>query len=246
MSLLTRPRQAAKAAARNRGSRIGPATGPQHGAAQGSDPALRLWLLGESTAAGVGAPTHDSGLGGALGRAVAQRTGRTVLWNVAAKSGATARTAADQLVPALPAETDADRPSLIVVFLGVNDLVRATSLQTWQDDLTALIAAISVRTGSAPLVFAGVPPVHQFPALPALVQPILRRRVKRFDQALARTATAHGARHQPTLDLPDDASLFAADGFHPSPRLYSLWADQLADRCGRTLEQPNAPARTNG
>lgn len=243
MSLLTRPREAAKAAGRNRGSRLGPAAGPQHGTAHGSDPALRLWLLGESTAAGVGAPTQDSGLGGALGRALSQRAGRTVMWNIAAKSGATARTAADQLVPALPAETDADRRCLIVVFLGVNDLVRATSLKTWQNDLTALIAAIGARTGPAPLVFAGVPPVHQFPAVPALLQPILRRRVQRFDEALASTATAHGARHQPTLHLPDDRSLFAADGFHPSPRLYALWADQLADGCARAVQRPNALPR---
>jgi hypothetical protein len=61
----------------------------------------RLILLGESTVAGIGAPTHDLALAGKTAEALARRTGNPVCWLALGRSGANARVARIHLVPKL-------------------------------------------------------------------------------------------------------------------------------------------------
>jgi lysophospholipase L1-like esterase len=85
------------------------------GTCAGAGPAVRLAVLGDSTAAGVGVARHRDALAGMLGAAVAGRTGRAVSWRAVARSGATSRTARD-LVPGL---VDGGwRPDVVVVVVG--------------------------------------------------------------------------------------------------------------------------------
>jgi lysophospholipase L1-like esterase len=228
MNTIAGLRAAAHRAGRHRVVRLPAAAGPERGVTEGDGPLLRLCLLGESTAAGVGATKHDEGLAGSLARAISARTHRGVDWSVAARSGVTAKTALEQLAPQLPPADTGGRADLIAVFLGVNDLIRLTPARTWQRDIAALIETIRHRCGPVPVLFAGVPPVHLFPAMPRALAPLLARRVATLDAGLSTVGAALGAHHAPTLDLPDDKALFAPDGFHPAPALYALWAQQLA------------------
>jgi hypothetical protein len=70
--------------------RLGEAAGPA-GIADGGAPSVRLAVLGDSTAAGVGTSSHQQALAGALGAAIAVRTGRAVSWRAVARSGATSQ-----------------------------------------------------------------------------------------------------------------------------------------------------------
>jgi lysophospholipase L1-like esterase len=228
VTLIARSRGAAHRALGQRVVRLPAAAGPEQGVSEGPGPVLRLCLLGESTAAGVGAASHDEGLAGSLARALSERTSRRVAWSVTARSGATTRAAVEQLAPQLPSAAAGDRADLVVVFLGVNDLVRLTPARAWQRDITDLLAAIRQRTALAPVLFAGVPPVHRFPAMPRPLAPLLARRVALLDSGLSTVAARSGAHHEATLELPNDKALFASDGFHPAPSLYQLWAQQLA------------------
>src|SRR4051812_13042006 len=65
------------------------------GSAPGATPLLRLVVFGDSTAAGVGAKSHQDALAGLLGAVVAQQTGREVSWRAVARSGVTSQTARD-------------------------------------------------------------------------------------------------------------------------------------------------------
>ena len=60
---------------------------------------LRLITIGESTIAGVGVATHEEGFTGALAKELAAKIGRTVEWNVYAKSGYTVQRMTDRLIP---------------------------------------------------------------------------------------------------------------------------------------------------
>jgi lysophospholipase L1-like esterase len=228
VSSIARSRGAAHRAVGRRVVRLPQAAGPDRGTTAGQGPVLRLCLLGESTAAGVGAASHDEGLAGSLARAVKDRTGRAVDWSVTARSGATAKAAVEHLAPQLPSVAAGERPDVVAVFLGVNDLIRFTPARIWRRDIAVLLQAIRQRTGPVPVLFAGVPPVHRFPAMPRGLAPLLARRVAVLDGSVSAVATELDAHHDRTLDLPDDKSLFAADGFHPAPGLYALWAQQLA------------------
>jgi hypothetical protein len=65
--------------------RLPAAQGPLTGVAAGQPPALRLTVLGDSAAAGVGAKRHDEALAGYLSTEVAERTGRVAAWRVVAR-----------------------------------------------------------------------------------------------------------------------------------------------------------------
>ena len=143
------------------------AAGPTHGECgeHGDGNPVELLVLGESTAAGMGAPTHDVALAGCIADALARERGCRVRWRVLAQSGATAR-AMRTIVAAQPALPEAD---VVVVALGVNDVLSIPSGDgSWTRDLAALVGELRARCGRSglPVVLAAVPPMHHFPALP--------------------------------------------------------------------------------
>ncbi|GII92661.1 SGNH/GDSL hydrolase family protein [Sinosporangium siamense] len=200
-------------------------TPPPYGTPAQSEPngPLRLAVLGESTAAGVGVANHDEGLAGHLSRSLARRTGRAVEWQVAARSGANAKVTIRDLLPLLkPAD-------LVVIVLGVNELLDMTPLRSLEVDLIHLI-------DNAPadrVVVTGMPPVARFPALPQPLRATMGLRARAIDRVLASAARKSGAHYAPT-SLPaafsphNGPTFFAPDGFHPSARGYAAWAEDLA------------------
>lgn len=200
------------------------ASGPTTGEVAGPTPALRLLVIGESTVAGVGAPTHAGALTGQLAVALAAHLGCGVLWRAAGENGATASTVRKCLIPALPAEP----ADVVLVALGVNDTLRLHSPTRWAADLTALIGALRERVGPAPVFLAATPPMGRFPALPQPLRAVLGLRAHLLDVTAAGLAPRLLAvTHLPT-NIPVTPALFCADGFHPGPEGYRLWGALLA------------------
>ncbi len=211
---------------RRRIPRLPEAEGPREGEVPGASPPVRVLLLGESTAAGVGAKTHVEGLAGQLGRALARDTGRGVRWRVLARTGATARIVREELLAPAP-DTEAD---VAVLVLGVNDVLALGSVARWRRDLGALIAAVRGRCGDVPVVLAAVPPMGAFPALPRPLKDVLALRAQVLDRAALRLAASlRRVRHvpMPSFAGEDAAAFFCADGFHPGTAGYRAWGDVL-------------------
>jgi lysophospholipase L1-like esterase len=199
------------------------------GIAVGRSPSIRLAVLGDSTAAGVGAKRHEDALAGMLAAAVAARTEREVSWRAVARSGVTSRTAQD-LVPGL---VDGDwRPDVVVVAVGVNDLKNLRPLRDWDHDIAALLAAIYDRAGGATVIVCGMAPVNRFPALPQPLRAVMALRARAMDHTLRRAA---GPGHMPVSPQMIGTGFFAADGFHPSSRGYRAWAAELAGPVSRAV-----------
>lgn len=192
------------------------------GTAAGDRPSLRLAVLGDSTAAGVGASTHEEALAGQLAAALAAQTGRAVSWRAVARSGATSETARE-LVPGLVAGDW--RPDLVVVCVGVNDLKNLRSLRAWDRDVAALLAAIEDTTPESAVMVCGMAPVSRFPALPQPMRAVMALRARAMDHSLSRLA---GRRHAPVSAALISDGFFATDGFHPSSRGYQAWAEAIA------------------
>ena len=204
------------------------ASGPTHGECGDGGDAIDLLVIGESTAAGMGAPTHDVALAGCIARALAHHAGRAVRWRVLARSGATARAARDLVDGAHPPP----RADVAVVALGVNDVLAIPRGDgAWARDLESLVTALRARCGAElPVVLAAVPPLGCFPALRHPLRWALGARARLFDAAAARLAARlPGVVHAPasTLEAVADRGLFAADGFHPSPAGYRVWGESL-------------------
>jgi lysophospholipase L1-like esterase len=211
--------------------RLGEAAGPA-GIADGGAPSVRLAVLGDSTAAGVGTSSHQQALAGALGAAIAVRTGRAVSWRAVARSGATSQTARDLVPDLLDGEW---RPDVVVVCVGVNDLKGLRPLRAWDRDVATLLATIGQVTGGAAVIVCGMAPVRKFPALPQPMRAVMALRAIAMDHTLRRLA---GPRHVPVDPSIIDGTFFAADGFHPSSRGYEAWAALLAEPVASALGAP--------
>lgn len=209
---------------RGRVPRLPEAAGPREGLAAGDGTPLRLLVLGESTVAGVGAPTQEQALAAQLARALATRTGRPVQWQALGKNGVTASATQTLLVGRLQPEPQ----DVVLLVLGVNDTLALRRPGRWTTDLRRLIAAVRERVGPASVFLAAVPPMGEFPALPAPLRIVLGARARVLDQAAARLAYRLPEVHHAPLSGRLERDFFCHDGLHPSPAGYRVWAESLA------------------
>lgn len=207
-----------------RARRLPEAPGPRSGRA-GQGPTLRLLILGDSAAAGVGIAHQDQSLAGRLAADLARD--HAVDWRLVARSGATARTAL-AMASALAESTEAaggfDR---VLVAIGVNDVKNGVRRADWTARCEALLVLLRTRLGARNIVVTGVPPLARFPLLPRPLRDVLGARAARFDASLRAVAARQGATHLPAEGLLDPDGM-AADGFHPGAALHALWAAHAA------------------
>jgi lysophospholipase L1-like esterase len=206
--------------------------GPRSGIA-GSGRALRLLIVGDSAAAGVGAPSQDQALAGRL--AVALAPTFHLHWTLLAFTGATTADMLDRLRHA-----DAERYDVVLTSLGVNDVTGGRSLATWRRQQEALVDLLAVRFGARRILLSGLPPMHRFPALPQPLRWYIGSRARDFDRVLAEVAAGRpGCEFLALGHEMMDTSAMAGDGFHPGPPIYALWAREAAQRItNHTQEKP--------
>lgn len=194
--------------------------GPRSGKI-GNGPVLRLLVLGDSSAAGVGADTQAQALLGQIGHALGDAF--TVHYDLVAQTGA--RTA-DAL--AWVSDMKGARYDVVVIALGVNDVTKGTSLRRFVRRQIALIEWLTGPMGARQVILSGMPPVGRFPALPDPLRWVLGRQAKRFGQTLRHSVEGRDDVELFHFDAPFDPDLMASDGFHPGPMVYALWGKAMA------------------
>ena len=209
--------------------RLPEAAGPRQGTVGRGTLALRLLIVGDSSAAGVGVDTQDDALSGRLSRALAQRLGVRVRWQLCALSGITSAQAHTLLGSAAPAD-------VAVVVTGVNDVVDQVRPATALAARGQLLQVLRQRTGIRHTVMTPVPPMRHFAGLPQPLRWVAGRDAAAHQAALAGWAARQaGVSHLP-FNLPlTDATLLARDGFHPGAPLYRFWGDTLAEHIATTV-----------
>ncbi|MGH3351644.1 MAG: SGNH/GDSL hydrolase family protein [Actinomycetes bacterium] len=204
----------------------GPTNGFLPGAtAENGSSALRLLVLGDSSASGRGAPTHDLAFAGSMARAIGQRTERPVEWRAMGKYGATSEKIRHGILAKVRGEWD-----LAVLLVGVNDVLARRSAAAWAADLTAIVETLQEH--AAHTLVPGIPQFDAFPSLPRTLRRYLAERGAVLDVA-ARLVCAGRTSVQwiSSADLgPAEPSFFAEDGFHASPAGYERWARAICDR----------------
>lgn len=196
---------------------------------------LRLLIVGDSSAAGVGAAHQDEALAGRLARALADRLGRPVGWQLVATSGHRSAQALAQLQATELAGAD-----VLITALGVNDVVDQVAPTEALAALDAIDTLARDRAGVRLSLHCAAPPMQAFPLLPQPLRWFFGRQAARFNAALTAQVSAHASRH--VVHLPeamqrDAAALMAIDGFHPGPRGYALWAEALVEHIVAALPQ---------
>jgi lysophospholipase L1-like esterase len=217
---------------KKRTPRLPDAAGPLAGTVSGEGEPIRLIALGDSTVAGIGAASHETGLTGRFAVALSRHAKRSVNWSVVARSGINARQSLAELVPKLAGQ----RADVVLIALGVNDSIEFHTAQRWARNLEKLINSIRAEVGQALVLLAGIPPIDYFPALPKPLNFVLGARSASLDQAsMAIAKRMKGVVHVPVqIDKGQCSELFSPDGFHLSELGYQLWAEHLAEAIAKS------------
>ncbi len=197
---------------------------PVKGSFGNAGPELTLVMVGDSTAAGVGASETAGTVGGRLAAGLAASTHRVRLSSVAV-SGSRAADLGPQVSRALLA-----RPDLAVILIGANDATHTTGLRSVRRNVADAVRRL--RAAGVAVVLGGCPDMGAARAFPQPLRLVVAwqgRRVAAAELAVGRDAGAQvvdiGRETGPAMRA--DSSTLASDDFHPSDRGYRLWAQAL-------------------
>ncbi|MEH1097670.1 SGNH/GDSL hydrolase family protein [Micromonospora sp. CPCC 205561] len=190
-------------------------------------PPLRLVLLGDSSALGVGVGRLDETIGGQLANLLAEGpSGRRVQLSSVGVSGSRSTDLATQVARALLGE----RPDVAVILIGAND---ATAMRRPAEAAAYLGAAVHrLREARVEVVVGTCPDLGAVRA----IAPPLRHVVGWSGRRVARAQTAAVLDAGGTVvDLATetgpvfraDAGTLCHDGYHPSADGYRVWAHAL-------------------
>jgi len=192
---------------------------------------IRVLFVGDSSAAGVGVATQDRAFALPCATSLRLHTGRSVHWQLLAKSGIST----DQ-ARALVEQHRLAAADVLVTALGVNDVTSQKTPGAFLRDYRALLGSLQERTGAKIGVINGLPPMGTFLAIPNPLRWYLGQYARRLDARLRDwVATQPGLRHLPLDGLAASGEL-AADGYHPGPDQYRLWAERVAQYITELLE----------
>lgn len=196
--------------------------GPREGVT-GEGAALRVLILGDSAAAGVGVEQQAQALSGCLCRELAPT--HTVQWRLLARTGLKTAGIAARLTSALPFQTD-----VALISAGVNDVTSDVTVPRWIEQVDELADVLATETHARLILFAGLPPMQHFSALPRPLRGYLGARAALFNRSLQRWSASRPDCRVLQLQREAGAGLLAADGFHPSATAYAKWAALAAEQ----------------
>ena len=198
------------------------AAGPREGVT-GSGPPLRLAIIGDSSAAGVGVADQSQALTGNVTTLLAAQF--TIHWHLDALIGATTRSTLARLSDARPQPLD-----VVITALGVNDVTRLIPAARWVRQQAALFDRIQTLYHPRQIYVTGMAPLGHFPLLPDPLRWTLGRHADRLERHRKPMIAARPDCTLVPFDLPLDPALMATDGFHPGPTIYAHWAKEMASR----------------
>jgi lysophospholipase L1-like esterase len=195
---------------------------------------LRFAVLGDSTAAGVGAVRPAAAYPTLLAERLAA-TGYRVEMRVFGTSGARVKTVLEDQALAM-ADLHSD---LVFVGIGANDVIHVTPLDEVRSDMGRLVERL--RAASGEVVVAG-PPDMRAPAFHEPLRSLAGRRGRRVEAAISDAALERGAAVVPLYSVghhfaEDPEGHYSDDAFHPGPGGYRRWADAIFPYLARTLAE---------
>lgn len=188
--------------------------------------AIRYVAIGASDAVGVGAADPATGSWPARVAKLLPPGSAFVNVGVSGSIALQARTA--QLPGAL-----AQRPTVISIWLAVNDMNATIEPASYANDLGAIVDALVAGT-EAKIFVGNVPDLRPVPAYADKDKVVLYALINGYNAAIAAIAAKHPGRVTLVDLFTGSAPLVSTitvsgDGFHPSDAGYQLIADRFAD-----------------
>lgn len=187
---------------------------------------LRFVVLGDSTAAGLGAEDPSGAYATVLAERLARERNVRVELTVLGISGARVGDVLNEQVPAVGGL----QPDLVFVGIGANDVTHLTPLSRIEDEMTMVVERLQ-ETGAA-IVVAGAPDMRAT----AWHQPLRWLAGIRGDQVAAAIEQVGHDQGVGVVELAEETgpffeadprAHFSSDEFHPSALGYRRWADAI-------------------
>ncbi|SLN10842.1 hypothetical protein ROA7450_00043 [Roseovarius albus] len=182
---------------------------------------LRLLIVGDSSAEGVGVSHQAQALSGRTVDRLAQEF--EVHWRVIAETGATARDTAQRL-----RETEAGEFDVAITALGVNDSKNGVGTEAWQAHYKDVFAVLQEKFSVQHILACGIPPLQSFPLLPNPLRSVLEWRARHFETLLLGMIAADDRATFLPMPARLNPTQMAEDGFHPGPKIYDTWGAKAA------------------
>ncbi|MCQ1061234.1 SGNH/GDSL hydrolase family protein [Photobacterium sp. ZSDE20] len=182
---------------------------------------LRILLLGDSAAAGVGAEHQSQALSGQLISALHHQF--HVEWQLIAKTGFTTKQVHQSALLHPKQMYD-----VVVVSAGVNDVTKPTSAAKWIKQQQMLTNTLRSHFSCQHIILNKIPPMEVFPSLPHPLRWYLGSKAKAFNKKLAKWVETQPDCELVNIGGPLDVMHMATDGFHPGPKIYRQWGQAVA------------------
>ncbi len=190
-----------------------------------SGPMIRYVVLGDSTAAGLGAPYED-GIAVRTARHLGE-TGEVTMHNFGV-SGARMRDLAELQLP----QAEALSPNLVLLSAAANDVTHLTSIPSMRRRLREVVGRLRAANPDVRIVVTGAPDMGSPPRVPWVLRWAASLRTNMVNRMFRAEATNLRLVFAPIAEQTGpqfrrDRTLFHADRFHPNARGYATWVAVL-------------------
>lgn len=192
---------------------------------------VRLLVLGDSTASGVGAGSQSEALPGNLARAVRERFGRGTAWAAIGRNGATAH----DIVVNYLAEAASQPFDLVFLTIGANDALGLRSRRAFRRDVRTIVDRMRSANPDALILVSLMPRFDRFASLVNPVKWNLALHAASLDDAARNGVSGMPGVFAIPKPPPYSGEFWASDAFHPSEHGYREWVDFAMDSVPRSL-----------
>lgn len=193
-----------------------------------STSSIRYVPLGDSLTAGVGATTYKQAYPYILAEHLQRKTGTQILLKPHAIPGATTGDAIALLLD----KVVASNPDVVTVLLGVNDVHKAVSAETFKYNYEYILTRLTHET-HAKVYIINIPYIGASDLIVPPQSGYLDTRTREFNRILRELADTYRLPYidvyTPMLLPSQEEGYYAKDRFHPSGKGYALWAPLLYD-----------------
>lgn len=201
----------------------------------GSGPALKLLILGDSTAVSQGS-AYEQGYAVAIANHLS--TTHTVTYQNLGVSGARAADVAKLQAP----QAASFKPDIAVVAVGANDITHLTHIESVRTSLIDTIRQLRAAHADVRIIVTGAPDMGSPPRIPQPLRWLAGERTIEMNDMVLSLVGSQNLTFAPIADetgpaFRRDHTLFAADNFHPNANGYKLWNDVLVKAVDTALTE---------
>ncbi|MDL2286569.1 SGNH/GDSL hydrolase family protein [Desulfococcaceae bacterium OttesenSCG-928-F15] len=199
--------------------------GPRSGK-KGSGAERKIFIMGDSAAAGVGVHRQEEALSGKLTETLSHDC--QLVWKLDARTGMRSRELLREILDARFEKFD-----YALISIGVNDVTHGTGAEAWKKNIQSILELVERKFQVRKIFLTPIPPMHRFPALPQPLRWWIGKRAAFFNRIMEEIAQKNDCVELMHIEIPFEKRYMAEDGFHPSEAAYAIWGLAVAEAIGK-------------